>query len=850
MDSTQKMVYTACPGWGCHDYCVLSTFVNEDGVIDHIEPFVVPERIANSEKQPVYGSLAHRSGICAKGAASAKFPYIKERLRYPMKRVGERNSGQWERLSWDQALAEIAAQIKEVQQKYGPEAVLMSYFPSGIPAYQSSLGWMLEGRFRETIGASEMEMEAIDLVGTFGPAYWNGKIHSLSICNADRSCYADYLVIWGGNPFGCTKSNITTRVYSDLKDQGVKIVNIGVLFDATAANSTQFIGIKPASDAAFAFAVAKIIIETGRYNEDFLLAETNAPFLVREDTGKFLRESDVIPGGSNCYMVWDKTEQAYVAVGAAADIARGDAPAVFLVPFKSDVQASDETEEGLTNAVAGDENIQRRDIDLFAEVTIGGIACKTALTKVRQRVSPYTPEYQEHFTNVPAQTVRQFAEEYLSHKNALIQMGLGLRYKNSAAVGRAVALLPMLTGYLNNDSIGITIEPSNVTYPTSYNSYAVQAEGLPSLPSKLVVFQDVLDSFLDPSRQQYKAIISVAGNYVHNWPPRRMWRDEIIPNLDLFVVFDIRMTETCMFADYILPCQSTFEREEFIGTGNCLVHCAPAIAPVGESRHEADIFADLAKHLGYEQYWNKTQDEWRAMWLNTTDPAVATVEPKITVERLRAETIIELNNPKEPYHIYRDETPGTPSGRYEFYVEELVGIPGGPIVDREPALIDNDEQRRKYPMHLFLGRSRFFMQGQFREIEELDRLCGDGPRVGLSKDDAAARGIREGDIVEVFNDRGFVRLPARFVNFLPPGMAHVWYAYGVDRYKEYDSEPSTELGAYDGVGEAAEPVSLAWNTIMRQRLLDSGAPDGFLNTSGLGGTETIWDVLCDIRRAE
>jgi len=844
MNKDQKMVYTPCPGWGCHDFCVFSTYVDENGVIDRIEPMVVPEQIAESERQPIYGSLKDRSGICAKASASAKFAYMKERLQYPMKRIGERNSGEWERISWDQALDEIAAKIAEIQEKYGPASVLISYFPSGIPAYHTSLGWLLSSRFRETIGASEMEMEAIDLVGTFAPAYWNGKAHTLSKCNLDRVCYADYVVIWGGNPFGTTRANYGTRVFSDLKDKGVKIVDVGIIYDATAANSTQFIGIKPASDISFAFAVAKIIIDSGRYNKDFLISETNAPFLVRDDNGKMLRESDVVANGSSNYMVWDKTEQTYVPVapttGAKFETHMG----------AHNIRTDDDSGEAEVKIVAMGGSLLEHDIDLFAEVTIGGISCKTVLTKVRQRVAPYTPEYQQHFTNVPAQTVRQLAEEYLSHKHPLIFMGLGLRYKNSIAVGRAVALLPMLTGNLNNDSSGLTVCPSGYSYPTSFNAYAVQIGGLPPKQSNYAYFQDVMDSFKDPSMQQYKAIISVAGNYVHNWPPRKMWTEEILPNLDLFVVFEIRMNETCMLADYVLPCQSTFEREEFVVTGNCLVHCEPAIAPIGESRHEGDILTDLAQRLGYGEYWNKSMDEWRTIWFMSSDPSVKSVEPKITLERVRKDTIIELNNPKEPYHIYRNEIPATPSGRYEFYVEELSDIPGGAIVDREPALIDNDEARRKYPLHLFLGRSRFFMQGQFREIAELDRLSGDGPRVGLSKEDAEARGIREGDLVEVFNDKGVIRLPARFVNFLPPGMAHVWYAYGVEAYKPFDSEPSAALGEYCAVYCAQSPISSTFHELIRQRILGANTPAGFFNLPGQSGAETIWDVLCDVRRAE
>jgi molybdopterin-containing oxidoreductase family molybdopterin binding subunit len=812
MDSKLKMVYTACQGWACHDYCVLSTFVDENGVLDHCEPMFVPEHISTNEHQQMPGCFKDRSGICAKGAASVKLPYIKERLRYPMKRVGERNSGEWERISWDQALKEIADKLAEIRKKYGHHSVLINYFPCGVPNYNNGLAMALCFRFSEAYGVSVMEQEAIDLCDIIGPTTWSGEIYLLLNTNNDRMNNSDYVVIWGGNPYGGTRAASTTTIFSNIKDKGAKIVDIGVLYDASAANANQFIGIKAASDTALVFAVAKIIIDSERYDENFLLTETNAPFLVREDTGKFLREFDVDPEGLDSYVIWDKTDRVAKPV-----------PRCY-------------------------HDMEDYDADLFAEVTLSGIRCKSALRKIRERVSPYTPEYQERFTSVPAQTVRMFAEEYISHKNALIWMGAGLRYKNSIETSRAIALLPLLTGKLYNEAAGISFEASGKNWPVGFNTLGIWTEGLPELPAVSVPLQHVLDSFKDPTRQQYRAFINLAGNPVHNWPPRAMWRDTIFPEMELIVTADIRMSETCMFADYVLPAANTFEREELVLTGNCLVYCEPALQPIEEARDDCDIIADLARHVGVGEYFEKTRDEWRNIWLDTDDPCVATIEPKITMERMRDDKVVALNTPPEMYHFYRQNEPRTPSGRYEFYVEELSEFKGGAVVDRQLALIDNEEQRQKYPLHLFIGRSRFFVQGQFREIEELDRLAGDGPRVGMNRDDAAARGIREGDLVEVFNDKGVCRVPVHFSNFIPPGMAHLWYAYGVNQFK--DSEPAVALGSETGVGEALSEISVFWNPLVKQRLIAMGVPEGLTYMDGELGCETIWDVLCDVRRAD
>ncbi|MGI6216113.1 MAG: molybdopterin-containing oxidoreductase family protein [Coriobacteriales bacterium] len=815
MKPDQRAVNSICQGWGCHDHCVLTTIVNADGTIDHMEPLHVPEKILNDPMMPPHGGLNERSCICAKGATVGKVPYMKERLKYPMKRAGERGEGKWERISWDQALDEITEKLKEIREKYGNESVLINNFPCGMPAWDTSMTGLMMYRFLQATGSSNMEWESIDLSPIMGPSLWSNDMEMVFFSNPDRMYDADYIVIWSGNPTGATRAGYTTKILADKKDEGVKIVDIGVIFDASAANANQFIGIRPATDSAFAFAVEKIVFDTKRYDEEFLLSQTDAPFLIRNDTGKFLRESDLVEGGSDSYVVWDKSAEGPIV------IPRG---------YRSS--------EGF-------------DADLFANVEVNGIPCETSLSKLRRRVAPYTPEYQEHITGVPAQTVRMFAEEYISHPNAFIWMGAGLRYKNSTSEARAVQYLPILTGKVYNDAGGIIFEPNQQTWVCNFNSAAVEFGGLPEgTDAPTAKFQDILDSFHDPSKQQYKALINTYSNPVHNWPPRKMWRDEIFPNLELVVVFDIRECETTDFADYVLPDVTTFEREEVVNVGHCLVYCPPAIEPMYDCRNEAEVLVELAKRLGLGEYFDKSLAEWRDVWLDCDDQFVAAVKPKITYDRLREEGIIKLKTPPRPFDIFKDNNPLTDSGRINFYNEQLSDVPAGGMVDRVPALIDNEEMRRKYPLHLFIGRSRFFMQGQLREIEELDMLSGDGPRLGMTREDAEARGLKQGDMVEVFNDKGSVKVPVVLVNFLQPGMVHLWYAYGVKWYKRYDSEPAQELGSYVGTDEGADEICTSWGPYMREFYHKLGLPDALINTCGLSGSETIWDDLCEVRRAE
>ncbi|MGI6032508.1 MAG: molybdopterin-containing oxidoreductase family protein [Coriobacteriales bacterium] len=815
MKPGQKAVRTICQGWGCHDHCVLTTIVNEDGKIDHMEPLQLPDHIKNDPTMPPHGGLNERCVICAKGAATAKSPYMDERIKYPMKRAGKRGEGKWERISWDQALDEIAEKLNDIRAKYGNESVMINNFPCGMPAWDTSMTCMMMYRFMEATGASNLEWEGIDLSPIIGPSMWNNDMEMVFYSNPDRMADADYIVIWSGNPTGATRSGYTTKLMADKKDAGVKIVDIGIVFDAAAANANQFIGIKPATDSAFAFAVAKIIFDTKRYDAEFLCGQTDAPFLVRKDNGQFLRERDIVGGDSDSYVVWDKNTNGPICIPKGYRAAEGF------------------------------------DADLFASVTVAGIECETVLSKLRRRVSPYTPEFQETITGVPAQTVRTFTEEYLAHENAFIWMGAGLRYKNSVSEARAVQMLPLLTGKVFSKAGGIIFEPNAQSFPLGLNAHDVEFGGLPEgTNTPTVTFQTVLDSFKDPTAKQYKALIVTYSNPVHNWTPRKLWTEEVVPNLDLLVVFEIRQTETTDLADYVLPDTTVFEREEIANVGHCLVHCPPAIEPLYEVRNQAQVYIDLGKRMGLEKYFDKTLDEYFDIWLDCDDPYVNTVEPKVTLERLRKEGIIKMNTPSRPFDIFTDNSPLTESGRINFYLEDMVGIPGGPIVDRTSALIDDDARRKKYPLHLFIGRSRFFMQGQLREIEELDKLSGDGPRLGMNREEAVARGLKEGDMVEIFNEKGVVKVPLVIVNFLQPGMVHLWYAYGKRWYDEFDSEPAQAIASYVSCHEAVDEICVKWVPKMFKLYHDLGLPDGMINTCGISGTETIWDVLCDVRRAE
>ena len=795
MNAQEKVVYTACQGWGCHEICVLKTFVKND-------------KIERTERAILKGSQPDRLGICQRGIMSGKFPYIPEKMLYPLKRVGKRGEGKFERISWEQAFDEIGAKLNEIRDKYGSRAVLVNTFFCGIPNNSSgSTSIALAQRFIHTFDATVPKAEAIDMAinqsATFDfgslmvsfmqdPSYWSQH-------------HPKYMIIWGGNPIGGTRASHTSRMFMDIQESGTKIVNVGIMYDSTAAKADQFVPINPGTDAALALSMANVLIQENLYDEVFLTEHTVAPFLVREDNGLYLRESDVIPGSdSKKYVAWDKASGKPLFVAPHATFSEGHP-------------------------------------DLLASVVVNEIPCKTAFLKLKEHVTEWTPESQEKITGVPASVARQIIHEYVENKPAALFLNYGMRYKNAGQSGRAVDLLPILSGNLGLPGGRMMMGGLSPGHPVSLDSEIIMPDGIENLKGTVVSVIDLIDSFDKPEEQQYKAYFVPFSNPVQNWPNRNLWEEKIFPNMDLIVVNEIRETDTTAFADYVLPEASMFEREEILApVGNCIVLAEPAIQPLGETKLAADIWRGIAERVGIGEYFNKTNEEWLKVKLQTDNPAIE----GITLERLRQEKIIRLNVPDVVPDTWENMDFSTPSGRIELYREEAADIDLPMATFTEPQI--HGLKRSEYPLQFYPGRSRFFMQGQFTEIPELRALAGKESTIRLNPKTAKERKICDGDLVEVFNDRGSVRAKAHLTEMLPPGLAHVLYAYPA---KDYMTEPPTVLSSALNTREVQDEWSEKFGMLISKAIEVEGTPPTVaINLEGTN--ETLWDDLCEVRKVE
>ncbi|MBX9032587.1 molybdopterin-containing oxidoreductase family protein [Gordonibacter massiliensis (ex Traore et al. 2017)] len=822
MSENENFVYTACQGWGCHDHCMLKTYV-KDGVIERTERAVFP------------GPRPERNRTCQKGIISAKLPYIKERILHPMKRVGKRGENKFEAISWDQAAEEITAKLREIRAKYGDASVMINTFSCGVAGGQWSLPTVLANRLLYTSGATRFHFPIIDVSGQWTYNIEEGNPGNVLQSDTDSMINAKYIINWAGNPIGWTRGGHTTATMLDAQEAGAKIVHIGLVYDCTAAKADQFIPVKPASDGAMALAMDKIIVDEGLYDEEALLKYTVAPLFVRDDNGQYLRASDLssVEGGERDFICWDKNIDAPAILGPVVDesgIVRGGTAAgnAYAVIGASSGKAS-ENVEPLLEKVA----------------VIDGIACKTVFVKLREHLAPWTLEKQEEITGVPGEVVDTLVHEYIAADPATICLQDAMRYSNGGQAYRAINLLNLLSGNFAKVGGRIILSALGDGEMVSFNEPAINwPNGIAGVNATQATWDEILDSPNHPEKQQYKAYINTFVNPVHAWPHPDVFCGQFVENLELMIALDFRETDTTAWADYILPECTPFEHEEIYANSDCIMLQKPAIERRGESQTASFVYELLSKGMGVHQYFEGMEDaDWTRLRLASGDPKLE----GITYERLLEEQVIPMNGATGKLDIYEKIpwTYDTETGRHQFYCEELADV-GGAFGGYVPSRLvtDDDEYKEKYPLQMYPGRHRVFMQTQFTEFEELRAIGGDKPFVSMNPATAKERGIKPGDLIEIENKNGRMTSVAALSEAFPPGMAHVWYAYPK---KDHRDNPPTVLSTPLSGPDSHTVVADKWESINLPRSLENGIPRALVY-NGLDRAETYWEDRCEVRK--
>ena len=279
------------------------------------------------------------------------------------------------------------------------------------------------------------------------------------------------------------------------------------------------------------------------------------------------------------------------------------------------------------------------------------------------------------------------------------------------------------------------------------------------------------------------------GNPFHHHQDLNRLRDAF-QRPETIIVNELSWTATARHADIVLPIAAPQERRDFGAgkTDNILVPMPKLIEPVGEARTEYDIFTDLSRRLGNEQAFTegRSEEQWlQNLWEFTAQEAKALGVDLPTWETFMAGDMLEMPDPLKN-HIFLGDfraDPGahprpTASGRLELFSEtvaawQLADCPGHAIWraprDRTAGLAE------QYPLALISGQpgTRLHSQQDDGALSLAHKVQGREPVV-LHPEDAALRGIADGDIVELFNDRGRCLAGAQVSDAVMPGVAFLW----------------------------------------------------------------------------
>ncbi len=408
--------------------------------------------------------------------------------------------------------------------------------------------------------------------------------------------------------------------------------------------------------------------------------------------------------------------------------------------------------------------------------------------QLKERVAEYPPERVAALTGMAVEDVERLAREYATTQPAVIRLNYGVqRSDNGGAAVRAIAMLPALTGAWKHFGGGLQLSTSGAF---RFDGEALERPelmlksplGRPARVVNMILLGQALTELREP---EVKAL------FIYNSNPAAVAPDQgaVLRGLrreDLFtVVHEQFFTDTADYADIVLPATTFLEHKDVQGAyGHYYVQISDqAIEPLGEARPNVWLFGQLAQRMGFEEAcFRDSAEELIAQALRVGKPEQQPAWMKgMTEETLRAAGGAQRLQFEEErgggrFLPFAEGPFETPSGKIEFYSEALAARGVDPLPGFRPA----PESRHvpaseRYPLE-FLGRKADnYMNSTFANLEGHQEMEADYlGRLEMHGEDAAARGIADGDEVEVFNDRGSLTLTAKVPHgegaSVPPGV--------------------------------------------------------------------------------
>ncbi|MHA1803076.1 MAG: molybdopterin-containing oxidoreductase family protein [Promethearchaeota archaeon] len=711
-DAELKIIRTACPAHCGIDCCGILAHV-KDGRIIKVEPADFPNE---RDKR-----------ICLRGLASIDITYHPDRLKYPLKRVGARGEGKFERISWEEAYDIIIQNFRKIADKHG----------------WRSIGWVLGGpgagttKFGAYLRIASLTQSTRVSAWGYGDAglpcgsriifgshfpyiYLFGKFWQRQ--------YPDLLIVWGTNPAESMPLQ-TMRKILEAREIGTQVVVIDPRFTVTASKADEYIGLKPSTDSALALGLMNVIFEKNLHDVDFIRQHTNGPYLVRLDNGKLLRGKDIGEKKANAYIIWDEKSD------SAKKVRRSNV----------------------------------MDARLTREFEINGIKCKPVLQLLMDLAKEYTPEKTEEITGVPASLIRKLGEKIGLTKNTTFYtyMGFTRTYHGDISL-RSMATVASITG-----NVSTSFTSGYVPAVLNWDPFLKAVPDKPSFHRLgiLNLYDAVISGKPYPIRAAWFAFI----NFLNQCVNCNKLIKEFYPKLEFIVQTELFMTPSARYADIVLPVCSFYEFSDF------LPHPYPylqlqqkIIEPLYESKSDVTIVKELAERMGFGEYFKGGEEGM-----------IDLIMDHPSLEGITRETL------KNSAKLLRELPEGsnfplnfsTPSGKIELYAEQLVEDGQALPVYLEPIEAPIGSKKTKYPLTFIQGHTRYRTHSMFANVSPIKDLSSE-PFVEINPIDAVARNIQDGDEVIVFNDRGRTILKAKLTESVGPGVINITEGWWIDQFKK------------------------------------------------------------------
>lgn len=691
---------------------------------------------------------------CVKGQINPQRIYSPTRVLYPMKRVDgtERGEGQWERITWDEAIGIISQKFVEAQKQYGDASCAFwhGYAENGLLNLGASYA-PIRPRGGSGIGLERVLQATGATVLT--PAADLGQMYSqFNLLNYVANSVPDIvncktMLIWGSNPTDASRQS--WQYIIEAKERGMRMITIDPRFTGSAARSEMWLPIRPATDGLLALAMCNYVVDHDLIDYDYMKNSSVGPLLIKAD-GKYLHMADLDssdPATADDFVVYDEKAKAFGSSKKIKDPALWGAFDVKL--------ASGET----------------------AKV-------RTVWDYVYENIKEYTVERAAEECDLPIEKIEYVAHLYATNKPSIIGTFEGLAHHyNSWHTQKDIVLLGCLTGNVCKPGAGVMMPNyynEDNTIGANYDTSAlIQVEN--AKPSVALTGMN-LPEIMETGKFGGKAF---PIRWIYNFQGNPLASDsgrtaliEAIKKVDFVVTHDTFLSDTARYSDIVLPCTMSWEAEDCNGGYSLL---EKAIEPAGESKSNIEVFRLLAAGIGFPNLFDKTDEEYLRIALDTPFNR----ENGLTYDDFKKKRLIRKY--KDPYTVGVEYNP---TGRTQFYVEYVQ------CKDDHGIEIDQDTNRRpyyehaleayaenplfeKYPFYGDFYHNNYTVHSMIPEVPWLDELRPE-PVVEINTKAAEDRGIEDGDMVRVYNDRGYVVLRAKLTNGIRPDVVmlpHGWQSY-------------------------------------------------------------------------